>query len=385
MKLNIGAGATVIEGFTPIDRKQGGEAFPLRLNDGSPVADNSVDEIRASHVLEHFRFGEVNKVIDEWARVLKPGGKIRIAVPDFDKIAELKKTDPQWYWYAMGGQTDDDDYHRSTFDEGLLRGVMDGNFTNIQRWHSPNADTASHPCSLNLEGVKVERVQPTTQEIKICAVTSIPRIGWNDHWGCLVDGLAPFRIPIRRAMGAFWGQGIQNILEGCVADGLDWALCLDYDTLFNAQHLSDLIQVLGENPHIDAVAAMQCRRGKDFPLMTVGGATQVELTGAPVKVATAHFGFTIIRLECLKDIPKPWFVSKPGPDGTWTHDDHLDDDIWFWHQWRLANRSIYVAPNVRVGHLELMVSEFDELGQAQRIHVTDWLQTRMGKKVTRNK
>ena len=68
LKLNIGAGNTVIDGFTPIDRALGSEAYPL------PYADSTVDEIRASHILEHFDFKQAQDALSEWVRVLKPGG-----------------------------------------------------------------------------------------------------------------------------------------------------------------------------------------------------------------------------------------------------------------------------------------------------------------------
>ena len=80
MKLNIGAGPTKIEDFTPLDVKHGKPAFPL------PYDDNSIEEIRASHVLEHFSFNDAKKALIEWVRVLKPGGRLRVAVPDFEKI-----------------------------------------------------------------------------------------------------------------------------------------------------------------------------------------------------------------------------------------------------------------------------------------------------------
>lgn len=49
---------------------------------------NKFDEIRASHVLEHFFMEEFDSVITEWLRVLKPGGLLRIIVPDFDIIIQ---------------------------------------------------------------------------------------------------------------------------------------------------------------------------------------------------------------------------------------------------------------------------------------------------------
>ena len=81
IKLNIGAGDTVIEGWTPIDRKLGTEAYPL-----PQYADNSVEVIRASHVLEHFSFVDAQLALNEWCRVLKPGGKIFVSVPDVTRI-----------------------------------------------------------------------------------------------------------------------------------------------------------------------------------------------------------------------------------------------------------------------------------------------------------
>ncbi len=47
-----------------------------------PFPDNYADEIYASHILEHFGTYEVTDVLKEWLRVLKPGGLIRIAVPN---------------------------------------------------------------------------------------------------------------------------------------------------------------------------------------------------------------------------------------------------------------------------------------------------------------
>ena len=75
IKLNIGAGSTVIPGFTAIDRKLGSEAYPL------PYPDGSISEIRASHILEHFTFGEAQTAMQEWTRVLKPGGRYVFSEP----------------------------------------------------------------------------------------------------------------------------------------------------------------------------------------------------------------------------------------------------------------------------------------------------------------
>ena len=78
IKLNLGAGDIPIDGYISIDRKTGQEAYPLAYEDGS------VDEIRASHILEHFGLREISAVLKNWWDKLKPGGLLKIAVPDFD-------------------------------------------------------------------------------------------------------------------------------------------------------------------------------------------------------------------------------------------------------------------------------------------------------------
>src|SRR3954447_24836766 len=103
IKLDLGAGARSPDGFTPLGNVNGTSIFPL------PHADASVDAVRASHVLEHFPRAQVPAVIAEWVRVLKPGGELKIAVPDFEKIAvgyvdgKNQNTDG----YLMGGQIDE--------------------------------------------------------------------------------------------------------------------------------------------------------------------------------------------------------------------------------------------------------------------------------------
>jgi len=54
-----------------------------------PVGGNSWDVVYASHVLEHFSRGEARAFLKECHRVLRPGGVLRIVVPDLEMIARL--------------------------------------------------------------------------------------------------------------------------------------------------------------------------------------------------------------------------------------------------------------------------------------------------------
>jgi predicted SAM-dependent methyltransferase len=60
--------------------------------DLSQFENDSVDAIYASHVLEHFHHtlnGELINTLSEWHRVLKPGGKLLISVPDLKTLCWL--------------------------------------------------------------------------------------------------------------------------------------------------------------------------------------------------------------------------------------------------------------------------------------------------------
>jgi len=68
----------------------------LNLCKPLPYGDNSVTAIFSSHVFEHLFMDEVEKLIGECHRVLKPGGVCRVVVPDLEKIISLyKPEDPR--------------------------------------------------------------------------------------------------------------------------------------------------------------------------------------------------------------------------------------------------------------------------------------------------
>jgi predicted SAM-dependent methyltransferase len=58
------------------------------LLEGIPLPDTSADVVYHSHVLEHFPRGSAHAFLKECHRVLKPGGIIRIAIPDLHGIAQ---------------------------------------------------------------------------------------------------------------------------------------------------------------------------------------------------------------------------------------------------------------------------------------------------------
>ena len=218
----------------------------------------------------------------------------------------------------------------------------------------------------------------TEQNIRICALMSIPRVGWNDNWGSILEALRPFGIPVHRFTGVFWGQCMQRGFETCLRNKVDWILTIDYDSIFMPEHVDRLMAVFGQNAEIDALCATQSRRQKAFPLATVAEAPRdedgnavVECDGSPILVTTAHFGLTLLRADALRKVEKPYFYGEPDENGGWG-EGRLDDDIWFWHQWRKAGNNIYMDPLNRIGHLELMVSDFDADLQHRLTTVPQW-------------
>lgn len=59
------------------------------LNAGLPFPDQICDVVYHSHVLEHFQVDDGKRFMAECFRVLRPGGFLRVAVPDLEQICRL--------------------------------------------------------------------------------------------------------------------------------------------------------------------------------------------------------------------------------------------------------------------------------------------------------
>lgn len=385
-KLNLGGGLQKLPGYQNIDRILGTEVYPLR-----GMEDNSVDEIRASHILEHFPHREIGAVLSDWVRALKPGGWLRVAVPDFDWIVKAysngHRDNPMIQSFLFGSQVDESDFHRAMFDAGKLEAMLKGaGLVDIQPWESEISDCASYPVSLNLKGRKptvaeLEAPEILTVTAKTAALFSIPRLGFNDTWGCCFDGLKgpDFDIPAWRFTGAFWDQCIQRGFNAMVKQGIEWLISIDYDTLFTRSDIKELLTLAAMHPEADAICPIQTRRNQDNFLFTMKGADGKLKYSTPIEdfdqdltpIETGHFGCTLIKLERLKAIPKPWFWSQPNGDGEWD-DGRIDADIYFWHKFKASGLRLYQANTVRVGHINMVVSWPDKDFNVLHQYVGDW-------------
>lgn len=391
LRLDVGCGARPKAGCIGIDRKLGGEASPLTLNDGTPVPDGSCDLIVCSHVLEHFPYAFVGRVVQDWVRALAPGGRLQVAVPNFEWIArryleglESRRDPINAQGYVMGGQTDENDFHHCIFDrEGLTSLFQSLGLEEIQPWEGDPQDCSGLAVSLNLTGVKPETVElpavavapepaaplpsllPPSPPIgsAVRAVMTLPRLCFTDNMFCAMQSLIPLQVHLETSGGVFWGQGLTRLLESHLHDGTKYLLTLDYDTLFCRTDVEQLYALMEANPQVDFLQAMQSKRDSGAPLFTVldrAGRVQARIEREALAqdllpVNSGHFGLTLLRVESLLRLPKPWFRHQPDAAGGWD-EGRLDEDGWFWHQARLAGLHAYQANRIVIGHAQLMAT-----------------------------
>jgi len=105
MRLDIGCGTRKQEGFEGVDQ------FPFEgvdhvfdLNEKWPFENESVDEVYASHVIEHFTGKQRVHILNEMYRVMKPGAKATIIVPYWASCRAYGDPTHQWppvseFWF----------------------------------------------------------------------------------------------------------------------------------------------------------------------------------------------------------------------------------------------------------------------------------------------
>jgi len=209
------------------------------------------------------------------------------------------------------------------------------------------------------------------KDVKVSAVMTCGRYEAVFARNMIEKALRSLGIGLVTSQGVFYGQCMQRMFQDCQKIGADIILTIDGDSVFKAEHVKRLLNIIVNEDKIDALASLQLRRGKADILGHHKDKSQIEWRGYPVEVTSAHFGLTAIKVAKLETVKKPWFFSKPDDNGEW-ETNRVDDDIWFWKQWQEAGNSLYLDPGCRIGHLEEMVASFDEDLNPIHVYPCDW-------------
>lgn len=87
IKLNLGSGGVPYKGYLSVDKydKRAHVEMDITKLD---FDDNSVTEILASHVFEHLNPYHSIAILQDWLRVLKPGGRLIMEMPDIEGLCK---------------------------------------------------------------------------------------------------------------------------------------------------------------------------------------------------------------------------------------------------------------------------------------------------------
>ena len=175
MLIHLGCGDIDSPGFINVDARPAPHIhFVSDVTDLPMFPDNHADLVYACHVLEHIPHPRLRKTLWEWGRILKPGGVLRLAVPDFEGALRVYgssgRTVASVLPILMGSQADQYKVHHCVFNEAFLsEKLVEAGFRTVRRWNPDEADQHDFkdwanavvtvedediPISLNLEGVK---------------------------------------------------------------------------------------------------------------------------------------------------------------------------------------------------------------------------------------
>ena len=171
MKINFASGKQTWPGFYCVDAVQHPKATrPLDLLyamqfDGEklinplPLADNCCDELHSYHFLEHVYRWESPAVLAEFHRLLKPGGRLILELPDLEKAAKnllLGSPDQMSMWGLYGDPGHKDPYmcHRWGYSPATITQLLaDAGYQDICVL-PPQTHGARHNRDMRVECIK---------------------------------------------------------------------------------------------------------------------------------------------------------------------------------------------------------------------------------------
>jgi len=143
VKLHFGCGGRILPGWVNVDGWfEPGISHVMDLRQPLPLADGSCRLVFCEHTLEHFELQEIERILCEFHRVLRLGGRLRIVVPDAERYVEaymkhelvwLEAVDVAWVATPRAGPPARakilnhlflDHYHRVALDFEMLEALL---------------------------------------------------------------------------------------------------------------------------------------------------------------------------------------------------------------------------------------------------------------------
>jgi predicted SAM-dependent methyltransferase len=172
VNLHLGCGSINHPKFINIDGRPAPHIHYIRpIDDLSPFDKQTVNLIYACHCLEHFSYRDIPQVLMEWHRVLKPGGILRLSVPDIDCFFHIYQAENRdledIIGLVMGGQDYAFNFHKAIFNAASLEKFLrEAGFKEVRPWQPGQCEMTTfddwsgrlalcrYPISLNLEAIK---------------------------------------------------------------------------------------------------------------------------------------------------------------------------------------------------------------------------------------
>jgi GT2 family glycosyltransferase/SAM-dependent methyltransferase len=165
IKLNLGSAGVDYPGYLSVDFYDQRAQVIMDITK-LDFDENSVEEILASHVFEHLNPYKTLDILKDWLRVLKPGGKLIMEMPDIEQLCKNFATADYWgkfsilnVIYGSVNTTDSGDPSDITsphlfgwWPESLNNHLVAAGYTNIQFM----AEKIPHPAN----NLRVEATKP---------------------------------------------------------------------------------------------------------------------------------------------------------------------------------------------------------------------------------
>jgi len=139
MRLEVGAGDHPLPGYEHLDIRPLDHIEYVADARSLPFQDNSVDEIAAYNVIEHFPRREAVPLVREWLRVLRPGSFLEVFGPNLRGYAKAYvEGRPGWDFahfetWVYGQQDYPENFHMAGFSlESLTAALLQAGFGRVE-------------------------------------------------------------------------------------------------------------------------------------------------------------------------------------------------------------------------------------------------------------